>query len=78
MDNSNGRLEVLEEEQEKIYQQCKILGRQVRSCNSQIQKLEEERNQIKETLDKKETEWEEKRISLEGRIAELTKQIAQH
>ena len=78
LDNSNGRLEVLEEEQEKIYQQCKVLGKQVRTCNSQLQKVEEERNQIKETLAKKEAEWDGKRVSLEGRIAELTKQISQY
>lgn len=55
-----------------------MLGKQVRNCNSQLQKVEEERNQIKESMVRKEAEWDIKRNSLEGRIAELTKQIAQY
>ena len=61
-----------------MYQQCKMLGKQVRTCNSQLQKTEEERNQIKETLVRKEAEWDAKRISLEGKISDLAKQIAQY
>jgi hypothetical protein len=47
VDGSNRRAEVMEEEQEKLYQQSKTLGKQLRTCHSQIHQLEQENTQLK-------------------------------
>ena len=83
LDNGNGKFEVMEEEHEKLYQQCKTLTKQARSCNNQIHQLEQENIQLKEfsqnqkeAAGRKEAEWQSRQASYEQSIDDLRRRLA--
>lgn len=82
IDDGRGKLEVMEEEGEKLYQQCKALNKQLRAYNAQIHSLEQDNTQLKDsnhsltvTAAKKEAEWQSRQSLLEQTIDDLRRKV---